>query len=279
MFTTSVIAFREFFEAFLIVGIFLGISRSLGLKKEFEILLAAGMGILVSLFLAVGAYAVGNHVRAVLTEDNAEFLESLLLIFSGVFIAYVVFSLHGILGRSHRKMIRDTEARFKAQAFDVSLFFTIMFLVMREGFEIAIFTSSIALFTTFLQNFLGLLIGLVLSLGVGLASFFAYTAFEARKVFRATEYLIILLGASLTQIGITKLLETRFGLDLSIIGAIHLGFLPDGESIIGHALQSMLGIDQNFSFARLAIMIVYIGFIYLFFLRRREPKATPKSGI
>ena len=37
MITTAVISFREFLEVFLIVGVFLGISRKLNLKKEFEI--------------------------------------------------------------------------------------------------------------------------------------------------------------------------------------------------------------------------------------------------
>lgn len=270
MLTTAVIAFREFFEAFLIVGVFLGVSRSLGLKKEVEIVLAAGMGIVVSLLLAIGAFGLGDHVRSILTEENAEFLESLLLIFSGGFIAYVVFSLHQTLGRGHRQMVKDTQARFKEQAFDISLFLTIMFLVMREGFEIALFTSTIALLTTFLQNFLGLLIGLGLALAAGVASFFAYTAFEARKVFKVTEYLIILLGASLTQLGIMKFLDVRFDIDLSAIGSLPFGFLPDDEGLLGHALQSMLGVDQDFSLARLAIMVAYIAFIYILFLRGRN---------
>ena len=49
MITTAVISFREFLEAFLIVGVFLGISRKLNLKKEFEIGLAVIIGIIFSL--------------------------------------------------------------------------------------------------------------------------------------------------------------------------------------------------------------------------------------
>lgn len=49
MITTAVISFREFLEAFLIVGVFLGISKKLNLKKEFEIgfILASMFGILM----------------------------------------------------------------------------------------------------------------------------------------------------------------------------------------------------------------------------------------
>ena len=41
MFTTAIIAFREFLEAFLIVGVFLGISKKLNLNKEREIAFAS----------------------------------------------------------------------------------------------------------------------------------------------------------------------------------------------------------------------------------------------
>ena len=76
MITTAVISFREFLEAFLIIGVFLGISRKLNLKKEFEIGLAAVIGIVFSLLLATGTYLFGNQVRGILTEKNAELLES-----------------------------------------------------------------------------------------------------------------------------------------------------------------------------------------------------------
>src|SRR3989338_5237822 len=100
MITTAVISFREFLEAFLIIGVFLGISRKLNLKKEFEIGLASIIGIVFSLLLATGTYLFGNQVRGILTEKNAELLESYLLIFSGLFLAYVIFSLHNIIHRS-----------------------------------------------------------------------------------------------------------------------------------------------------------------------------------
>ena len=49
MIATALISFREFLEAFLIIGIFLGISKKLKLKKEFEIGLASIIGLLTSL--------------------------------------------------------------------------------------------------------------------------------------------------------------------------------------------------------------------------------------
>lgn len=270
MLTTAVIAFREFLEAFLIVGVFLGISRKLKLKKEVEIGLAAALGIFISLLLATGMYIFGDHARTVLNEKNAEFLESYLLIFSGLFIAYVVFSLHNTLKKSRGGTLIRAHHKLQDNAFDISLFFTIVFLVIREGFEIALFTASTSLFAQFAQNLLGLMIGFGLATVLGITTFFAYIRFPIGRIFKATEYMIILLGASLVQNGITELLEIHFGVHLSNILSLNMSFLPDGESVFGHLLHSFVGIDRGLSIPRLAIMAVYIGVIYMLFLKKKN---------
>ena len=270
MITTAVIAFREFLEAFLIVGVFLGISRKLHLKKELEIGLAAGLGVILSLLLATGTYLFGDHARYILTEKNADFLESYLLIFSGLFISYVVFSLHNILRRNRGVKLLTVHQRLQQNVFDLSLFFTIVFLVMREGFEIALFTASVSLFSAFMQNFIGLMVGFAVATLIGLSTFIAYIRFPIHKVFKATEYMIVLLGASLTQNGITTLLETHFNIHLSDMLSLHLSFLPNEDSLVGHLLQGFFGIDQGLSLVRLAIMVGYIGIIYYLFIRQKR---------
>ncbi len=270
MLTTAVIAFREFLEAFLIVGVFLGISKKLKLKKELEISAAAAIGIILSLFLATGTYLFGDRARTVLTERNADFLESYLLIFSGLFIAYVVFSLHDFMRRSRGNTLIRAHNKLQLNVFDLSLFLTIFFLVVREGFEIALFTASTSLFSAFSQNFIGLIVGFAAACGLGVMTFAAYVRFSIGKVFKATEYMIILLGASLVQTGITKLFVTHFGIYLSDIFSFHLQFLPAEDSFGGHILQGLLGVDQGFSLVRLLIMFMYIGIIYLIFIKRRK---------
>lgn len=271
MITTAVISFREFLEVFLIIGVFLGISRKLNLKKEFEIGLAAVIGIIFSLLLATGTYLFGNQVRGILTEKNAELLESYLMIFSGLFLAYVIFSLHNVLRHSRAGTLIKAHQKLQENAFDISLFFTIIFLVIREGFEIALFTASTSLFSIFIQNFVGLMLGFVSASVLGIMTFFAYIKFSIGKVFKITEYMIIILGASLVQNGITKLLKHGFSIDLSRILSFPLNFLPDKSSLIGHMMKSFIGLDREFSLAKLAIMVGYILIIYLIFLKKNNP--------
>ncbi|MEK7495532.1 MAG: FTR1 family protein [Patescibacteria group bacterium] len=276
MLTTAVIAFREFLEAFLIVGVFLGISRKLNLKKEFEIGLATLIGIVFSLLLATATYLFGNQVHGILTEKNAELLESYLMIFSGLFIAYVVFSLHDVINRSRTGTLIKVQQKLQERVFDFSLFSTIVFLVIREGFEIALFTASTSLFSIFIQNFIGLMLGFVFASILGVTTFFAYLKFSVGKVFKFTEYMIIVLGASLVQNGTTKLLEHGFNIHLSKILSFPLNFLPNKSSLIGHMMKSFFGLDREFSFSKFAIMGGYVLIIYLLFLKKRKLKTSKK---
>lgn len=268
MFTVAIIAFREFLEAFLIVGIFLGISKKLKLKREVEIAIAAGIGFAISLLLSIVTYAFGDTARGVLTEERAEILESYLLIFSGGFLAYVVLSLHDTLRRGRGKRILTAHKKLEKNAFDISLFATIIFLVVREGFEIALFTASTSLFSVFFQNVLGLLLGFVLASAIGLLTYFSYIKFPIGKVFKVTEYMIILLGAALIQLGITELLEHSFAIHIEDIYQFPFQFLPSDETVLGHFIKTLTGVDQEFSLIRLAIMGAYIFIIYLLFMRK-----------
>jgi high-affinity iron transporter len=275
MLATGLISFREFLEAFLIVGVFLGISKKLNLKKEFEISIAAIVGIMISLFMAAGTYAFGDRARGVLTEKNAELLESYLMIFSGFFLAYVILSLHSIIHRSHAGTLIKAHKKLQENVFDVSLFMTIVFLVVREGFEIALFTASTSLFSAFMQNFIGLMAGFAAATVIGMGTFLAYIKFPLSKVFKATEYMIVLLGAALVQKGLTELLEHGYNIHLDRMFALPFGFLPAKSTFIGHFISSFTGIDQKFSLVRLAIMAGYVGIVYLLFIRQN--KSSVKS--
>src|SRR5882672_10502104 len=147
MFTTAIIGFREFFEAFLMIGIFLGVSKKLALKKEMEIGLAAIIGMILAVLLNIGVFFLGAHTQSIVTEQNADAIESYLQIFSGLFLIYVIFSLHKQMNHNRKESLAKVHQNIKTEIFDISLFFTIIFLILREGFEIALFSSSITLFS------------------------------------------------------------------------------------------------------------------------------------
>lgn len=257
MIANALIAFREFLEAFLLAGVFLGLSKQLGLKKEFEILSAVALGALLSILLAVGTYLFGEGARDALNATSAELLGAYLMVFSGAFIAYVVFSLHRAMHTSKMDTIAFAKDVMKAVGFDVTFFFLIVFLVLREGFEVALFTASVSLFADFVQNVTGLLIGFAAATVAGAGVFFAYTRFPIRRIFTLTEYSIIATGAVLTGAGATKLLEAQFGID---IGSWLSVPVPFAENPIGAA--------------PVLIAFLYVAAVYSIFMKKPLPKAA-----
>jgi FTR1 family protein len=274
MLATAAISFREFFEAFLIVGMFLGVSRKLGLKREIEIGLAAAIGLAIAVLMASSTYFFSDQARGILTESNSHLLESYLLIFSGVFIAYVVFTLHDAMNKNRKDVLNKAQKQLFDNVFDVSLFLTIIILIVREGFEISLFSASSSLFSGFMQNFLGLLAGLAGASVLGMSTVFAFVRLPIDKVFQWTKYLIVLLGASMTQNGITQLFDSHFAINLSDIGPLPLGFLPAPESTLGHLLQGLIGVDANLSIVRLGIMVAYVAVVYLIFMGKHNPATS-----
>lgn len=262
MFTTFIISFREFFEIFLIISVFFGLSKQLQLKKEKEIILASLIGVAVSFFLPSSAFLVGNKVRLVFNEQNVDMLEGYLMIFSGIFIAYVVLSLHTAFQKNRNEMIEKTKVKFITNAFDISLFGMITFLILREGFEIAFFTATTSLYAVFIDNLIGLLFGFFASLIIGALGYFSFVQLPLAKIFKTTEVLIILLGAAMINNGVSALLDVYFNFQLSDLLTIHLPFIPEKTSLPGHFLQTMLGMKQNFGLLELCIIGTYFFIAY-----------------
>lgn len=269
MITTLIISLREFLEVFLIIGVFLGISRKLSLKREKEIIFSSLIGITISLTLPIVVFTLGEKAASIFNERSAELLEGYLMIFSGFFIAYVIFSLHNFFVRSRSKSIILAHQKLEKNIFDLSLFFIIVFFIIREGFEIALFTATASLFSQFSENLTGLVFGFIFSSIIGLATFITYIRLPIGKVFKLTEYLIIILGASFVKNGLGELTEFYFDIHLSQIVPFTLNFLPPKSTFLGNLIKNLFGLEQQFSMMNLFIIASYIIIIYYLLLRRK----------
>lgn len=270
MLSTLIISLREYLEVFLIIGVFLGITKKLNLKKTKEILFASLIGIIISLLLPIITFIFSDKASIFLTEKNAELLEGYLMIFSGFFLGYVILSLHNFINRHRSKNILVTHEKIKNNIFDLSLFLTIIFFVVREGFEIALFTSTTSLFSKFIENIIGLLLGFIISSLLGLLVYIGYLKFSISKIYKLTEYLIIILGGSFIANGISELLEIYFRINIKNILPIKILFLPEKETFIGHFLKSSFALQKDYSLIFLLIIISYIFIINWFFKTKKD---------
>lgn len=249
MLAVIILVFREFLEAFLIAGVFLGVSGKLNLRKEFEIFLALGVGIFFSILLAALVFFFGDTTRSIITAESAELVEGYLMVFAGLFIAYVVFELHRFMKKANMDALSKVKNALGERVFDIAFFFSIVFLILREGLEIALFTASVSLFSSFAENLAGLFVGFLLAAIVGLVAYFSYTALPIRRVFTATEYTIIALGAIFTSNGLLKILEIQFMLDASSIS------VPFLSAELSALLPLFIGL--------------YVAIVYVSFLRKK----------
>lgn len=270
MLSTLIISLREYLEVFLIIGVFLGIVKKLNIKKTKEIIIASIIGILISLTLPIIVFIFSDKASIFLTAKNTELLEGYLMIFSGFFLGYVIFSLHNFFNRHRSKKILLTHEKIKNNIFDLSLFLTIIFFIIREGFEIALFTATTSLFSKFMENIIGLFLGFLISSILGIFVYIGYLKFSINKVYKITEYLILILGGSFIANGLTKLLEIHFDINLKNILPIKLLFLPNQNTFIGHFLKSSFTIQKDYSLLILLIVVSYIFLIRWIFKLKKD---------
>jgi FTR1 family protein len=257
------------------VGVFLGIDSKLNLRKRRQILSAAIIGTIISIVLPVMTFYFSNLSKSVINEKNAELLEGYLMVFAGVFLAYVAISLHHYYQLIRGRKILEHHIKMKQRQFDYTLYAAIIFFVLREGFEIALFTTATSLFSTFVQNMQGLIMGFAVAAVCGFATTVAYIRFPLQKVFRVTEYMIMFLGAALMKNGVTELFEVLANVHLKTIIPLPLDFLPAKSTFIGAFLKAMTGIEQQFSLAKLSIMFVYCASVYWYGLRLSQIRNHP----
>lgn len=270
MIATFLISFREFLEAFLIVGVFLGISQKLKLGRRKEIVQAAFIGTIIALILPIIVFYAGERIQPVLNEKSADLLQGYLMIFSGFFIAYVIFSLHNFFVVKRSKAVLFAHQKLQENVFDISLFLTIVFFILREGFEIALFTGTTSLFSSFTQNMLGLTLGFFFAFVIGVLTFLAYIKFPIGKIYTYTEYLILVLGATMIGTGVTELTEVYFHVSLAKLIPINLFFMPTESSFAGHLLKNMFGLQRQFNLIQFTISASYIAAVYFFLLKKKK---------
>lgn len=274
MLAIAVIAFREFLEAFLLIGVFIGIDRKLRLGKQKEILLAVILGISLSLLLPIIVFFFASDIKSVVTEERTDIVEGYFLTFSGFFLAYVIFSLHSFMRNHRNTVLANASRKMEQNIFDISLVLTLILFIAREGFEIALLVATTSIFSVFWKNIAGLLVGFSVAAVVGLSTFFAYIKLPIKKIFSYTEYFIILIGAAMVKNGMSILLESYTHIHIEKILPLPMGFMPSDTTVLGHLLKNLFGLQQHTSIVQLIIMGVYIFIIYYFFFTRNKGKVT-----
>lgn len=192
--TTLIISLREFIEVFIIIGLFLGASKKLGLKKEKQIISTALLGIGISFIIIIFFYLIKEKIKLTIDKHTLESLEGYLKIFSSLFIIFIVILIH--------RSLHQHQLNFEIQAQSLSVFLLVVF----EGIEIALFTSISSFSTNIINQLTGLFLGLISAFIVGIFSYFIYINLPLKKIIQLTEYTLIIVAILMFKEGVGEFL-------------------------------------------------------------------------
>ncbi len=273
--TPIFLAFREGLEATLVVVIIL-----LYLKKTKQrsynkhVYLGAGLAIFSSIIFA----AIFSMLFGGFTGILEKVFEGSTFVISGIFIITLVLwvSKEGPKMRKHlEEKVEFSIERQKALSISMLTFI----IIIREGIELVLLltgTASIGSISPFI-SILGSVIGLGISILIGLLIYYGVKTIDLSKFFKVTNVILILFAAGLITYGIHEFIEA--GVINPIINEVwnlkHIlpESFPDGNpttpewlEIIGSLLKALFGYNANPSLLEIIIypsLLISIGIISL----------------
>lgn len=268
MLPAFLITFREVIEASLIVATILGILIKLHQGKSVRTvwLATALAGGLSLLFIGFASFA-GLQIQKLYSGRVEQTTEGILMIASAVFITWAVFFLHKHFSRYKVELLAKVKNSLE-NAERNGLFILVFTAVLREGFEIALFLSTIYFSANPQQIFAGFGMGLFSGLLIAIALFAATIRLPVYFAFRTTSVLLILFAAGLLSRGIHEFAEAGY---LPEIGKVTLTFMPTGSTVGSDMIKAVFGLTKTMDLIQLTFYMTYTSImIWWVFIRPKK---------
>lgn len=269
MLAALIIVFREVFEAGLIVGIVMAVTRAVPRHG-----LWVGGGVAAGVLGAcVVAMFAGVLSDAFAGAGQELFNASVLL------IAVVMLTWHNVwMSRHGRELAAEMRAAGEAvvsgRSSLTALAIVVAIAVLREGSEVVLFLYGILASggTSGAGVFLGGVIGLVLGAAVCALTYFGLLRIPQRHLFAATSLMIAFLAAGMGAQAVLFLAQADF---LTAYGTVvwDSSWLLSDESVLGRALHTLIGYSDRPTAMQL---IVYVVTLLTMFVLMRVFAPAPK---
>lgn len=195
--TSTLVVLRESFEAFLIVGILVGIVNKLGapeLRKR--IFAGTAAGIVASILVGAVLLTLASELR----EDYEVWIEFLAAYLAVAVLTYMVVWMYKhtqeLMGGMHAKV----KAALESGALG-ALFLIPFIAVLREGFETVLFLAADPEAPEGLMLWAALGLGVLAAALAGVLLFAGIIRFNVEKFFTVTGALLVAFGAWILQYG------------------------------------------------------------------------------
>ncbi|MGQ4915703.1 MAG: FTR1 family iron permease [Candidatus Asgardarchaeia archaeon] len=272
-----IIAFREAFEAALIISVILAYLIKTG-RKELTSYVWIGVFVAVITSLSLGVLLWSFY--GALSEINRVLFEALSAYIAVIILTFMIYWMT-LKGKTIKREIEHRIELAITKGTIIGLVITSFIIVFREGIELVLFMTPFLISDTF-----GTVVGTVL--GISVSFVFSYIVFIAgvklniEKIFFFTSILLVLIAGGLLGYGTHEFVEY-----LEIVG-INLGWLAESaynlnipndslfhhKGIIGSIFAVMIGYTVNAEWIRVFLHVAYllIMFPLLFFAKNKKKK-------
>ena len=248
------LALREGLEAVLVVVIILLYLKKTNQKIYYKYVY---LGILLATIASIVFAIIFSIVFGGFTGILEQIFEGTTFIISGIFILTLVLWVSKEGSKMRENLEGKVEESINTQrVFSISI--TTFIIIIREGIELVLLTTGAASIGSLNQAniVLGSIIGLAISILVGLLIFYGIKSINLRIFFKITNIMLILFAAGLITYGIHEFIEA--GIINPIIEEVwnikHIlpEKFPDGNpatpeflEIIGALLKALFGYNAN----------------------------------
>jgi high-affinity iron transporter len=249
-----IIVFREVFEAGLIVGIVLAVTRSVPRRNRW-----IGGGVLAGVAAACLVAAFAGVLSQLFEGMGQELFNAAILA-----IAVIMLTWHNVWMARHGKEIAG-EMRAIGQAVAegseslLALAVVVAVAVLREGSEVALFLYGVAASDggSAASLTIGGLMGLALGVAVCLLTYFGLMRIPPRALFATTTVLITLLAAGMAAQAVAFLQRANWLTPLDTV-VWDSGWLLSESSIVGRALHTLVGYTDQPTGMQIVIYLAVI---------------------
>lgn len=262
---------REGLEASLIVGIVLAYLAKTDNRQHFRTIWA---GTAAAILVSVVSGAALFFTVGELEGRSEQIFEGIAMLSAVAVLTWMIFWMRTQAMGIKRELETRVQGAIAAGS-AVGLASVVFFAVVREGWETALFLFAISESSTPLSTSVGAVIGLVISISLGVALYMGSRRLNLRQFFTATGILLIVFAAGLLAHGIHEFQEAGL-LPLTVEHVWDTNGLVSEDSNFGLFLKALFGYNGNPSLLEVVAWISYLVVALTFFLRpmvtwRRQP--------
>jgi high-affinity iron transporter len=249
-----IIVFREVFEAGLIVGIVLAVTRLVPRRNRW-----IGGGVLAGVAAACLVAAFAGVLSQLFEGMGQELFNAAILA-----IAVIMLTWHNVWMARHGKEIAGEmsaigQAVAEGSKSLLALAVVVAVAVLREGSEVALFLYGVAASDggSAASLTIGGLMGLALGVAICLLTYFGLMRIPPRALFATTTVLITLLAAGMAAQAVAFLQRANWLAPLDTV-MWDSGWLLSESSVVGRALHTLVGYTDQPTGMQIVIYLAVI---------------------